>query len=100
MDGKKLKTHEREHDNGNDELKCIICGKRLSSKQVLDLHMKRHTNERPYQCDVCMKGFIQKSNYNNHMKNNHNGAKKYKCSICKKSFLDKQSRQKHAKRAH
>ena len=32
---------------------CDVCGKMFLSPSKLAVHMRTHTNERPYECDVC-----------------------------------------------
>ena len=37
---------------------CDVCGKVFDRRSNLDIHMRTHTNERPYECDVCDKLFV------------------------------------------
>ena len=34
-----------------------VCSRDCLKKSALDLHMRTHSNERPYQCDKCGKSF-------------------------------------------
>lgn len=34
-------------------------------------HFLTHSDVKPYNCDICHKGFVQTTAYKNHMKNNH-----------------------------
>ncbi|XP_071448084.1 zinc finger protein 62-like [Hetaerina americana] len=52
---------------------CSICHKTLSSKLIFEGHMRQHTGERPFVCEVCGRGFatakIMKIHVKRHKKN-------------------------------
>lgn len=43
-----------------------VCEAAFCRKPYLEVHMRTHTGERPFQCDLCMKRFSQKSSLNTH----------------------------------
>lgn len=78
------------------QYKCPICPK-MFSKHSLRCHLRIHTKERPYVCDLCNRAFVRKNNWVNHMKNHKNvsnekitkesrGDKPFLCSTCGASF--------------
>ena len=51
----------------------------------LTKHMRIHTNEKPYECDVCEKRFRHSGDLKYHMRI-HTNEKPYECDVCEKSF--------------
>ena len=63
----------------NGHLLCERCGFKPNATKchpkgnpsTMHYHMKKHTNDFPYECSVCKTGFPQKQNLLNHMKARH-----------------------------
>lgn len=43
-----------------------VCDSAFCRKPYLEVHMRTHTGERPFSCDLCAKRFSQKSSLNTH----------------------------------
>ncbi|XP_075068747.1 DNA-binding protein Ikaros isoform X2 [Mixophyes fleayi] len=65
----------------NGKLKCDICGIICIGPNVLMVHKRSHTGERPFQCNQCGASFTQKGNLLRHIKL-HSGEKPFKCHMC------------------
>ncbi|XP_052249663.1 zinc finger protein 235-like [Dreissena polymorpha] len=94
------------------EIYCRICKKGQQSLAVLQAHMRVHTGERPFKCDICMMEVdmrkrparfmcqfcnrlcFSKSDLEKHLRI-HTGEKPFKCGICGKGFADKMSMDRH-----
>ncbi|XP_058684397.1 zinc finger protein Eos [Poecile atricapillus] len=65
----------------NGKLQCDICGMLCIGPNVLMVHKRSHTGERPFQCQQCGASFTQKGNLLRHIKL-HSGEKPFKCPLC------------------
>ncbi|XP_070547163.1 gastrula zinc finger protein XlCGF57.1-like [Ptychodera flava] len=73
---------------------CDVCS-RFPYKSVLQTHMKSHSDERNFYCQVCGKDFKKKDHYVRHVKN-HEGEKPYMCEHCGKNFGRKEHLMQHS----
>ena len=65
-------------DNKDLKHKCELCGKGFIDNQRLKCHMFTHTNERPYVCQYCSRGFNSQGNLRMHIRGTHLGIKRTK----------------------
>ena len=65
---------------------CEICLKSFTDKSNFNNHMREHTGEKPYQCEICLKEYSNRSVFNYH-KQVHTGDKPYE--ICLQTFSNK-----------
>nr|XP_023012387.1 zinc finger protein OZF-like [Leptinotarsa decemlineata] len=65
---------------------CDLCTKTFSIAKTLRNHVAVvHNNERPFQCQVCLKSFGRKALLKEH-ENYHTGEKLFECKTCSKTF--------------
>lgn len=77
--------HRRQHDNPFPA-QCNECGKRFrNSSRVSEHKRKVHTGERPYACPHCPMTFNVTSSYRIHLCR-HTNVYPYNCDLCKRGF--------------
>jgi uncharacterized Zn-finger protein len=66
----------------------------FKQRQNLQQHIRTHTSDKPYKCDLCDMGFRQKGNLQRHIKV-HTGdtCKPYKCDVCDIMFTQRKDQQ-------
>lgn len=70
-------------DKHGDPYPCGFCGKLYGSRSLMQVHARRHTNERPFVCTLCNRNFKVKQELNAHM-NIHKDLRPYQCPHCPK----------------
>ncbi|XP_044738039.1 zinc finger protein 501-like [Chrysoperla carnea] len=85
--GKKKKSKRRKFE-------CEVCHKNVNN---LRQHMRSHTKEKPFKCDICDLEFSISSNYARHRKL-HSGERPHVCEICGRGFIQKVSLVEHVRR--
>lgn len=90
---------ERKDRTGESEFQCHVCQKKLTSKKILQRHLRLHSNSGLFPCTICSKTFGLKSSLEFHMKS-HDMHKPFKCKICFITFSEKSTAIRHLKKQH
>ena len=86
--------HEGQHKNFQFWCDYSNCNKGFETKEKLDNHIRKHTGEKPFVCDLCSKPFSTKGALKGHMRK-HSTDKPYQCNICGKAFGNRGSLKTH-----
>ena len=85
-----------EDPEGNITYKCKECGIVFDKKWSMNVHIRVHTGERPYVCEVaeCGANFARPQNLWRHHKT-HSQEKPHSCPICAKAFCERKDMMSH-----
>ncbi|ODM92884.1 putative zinc finger protein [Orchesella cincta] len=66
-------------------LRCPVCNKNIFGNRDLVVHMRSHTNDKPFPCTICSKRFSIQANLKSHTRV-HSRDKRFSCNICGKQY--------------
>lgn len=76
---------------------CHFCGKGFTSRPNRDRHVRYHTGEKPFKCEVCHQSFVRGDDLRYHRTSKHPDVKPYTCNFCGMSFPWAKDLERHAK---
>ncbi|KAF5299695.1 hypothetical protein FQA39_LY11490 [Lamprigera yunnana] len=92
-----FRIHKRMHYPQNKAWNCDTCGKKYSSRNLLEEHINIHTGLRPYICETCGKDFASKYTFKAHERTHEARPRPFQCQHCNKTFLSQQNLSQHEK---
>eukprot|EP00057_Strongylocentrotus_purpuratus_P016670 XP_011671144.1 PREDICTED: zinc finger protein 354A-like [Strongylocentrotus purpuratus] len=97
-DSTTLQNHKLLHLQSKN-FKCSVCSKMFKQRAGLASHMmnahpQSHTDDKPFWCKECNKGFTQNHSYKAHLRI-HSGERPYLCKECGAAFADNKTLQNH-----
>lgn len=93
-------VHLAKHFEGHmmKKNKCPVCNLQCSSGHQLDIHMRTHTGERPYTCNLCSSSFTKLVNLKRHCQ--VHTKVKFECQVCLRCFISEKSLHTHYSSTH
>ncbi|CAG7838014.1 unnamed protein product [Allacma fusca] len=81
-----LKTHLPDEEKRKQAKTCPVCGKVIYAPSLKAHMFSVHSEERPWNCDLCPATFKHKSDLNGHRKTVHDKIRHFVCQICDQRF--------------
>ncbi|CAG0924012.1 unnamed protein product [Notodromas monacha] len=74
---------------------CQVCHKSFKKRADFQRHLRVHTGERPFGCDLCEKKFSTSYALTSHKQQVHFPVKRVECHVCNKMFANRSARNLH-----
>lgn len=76
---------------------CSYCGKVFTSRPNRERHVRYHTGEKPYRCEICDEAFYRGDDLKYHRTTKHADYKPFACNACNTFFGQAKDLEKHLK---
>lgn len=90
-----LKRHGTHH--GNPKYECTTCLSVFSGPSQLKVHMRVHSREKPFYCNICGQCFTFKHVLHKHQERKHEVYKEHECHVCNIKFTTKEDLVEHVR---
>ena len=94
-----LKHHIQTVHHKVKKFLCSFCGYAASSRSALQLHVRKHTGDKPFQCGECAYSTADHNSLRRH-KMRHSGVRPYRCPYCPYTSIQSTTYKVHLKTKH
>nr|CDS27867.1 zinc finger protein [Hymenolepis microstoma] len=97
------KVHSKSCSEPKKKFYCTYCKKSFNLLNILKVHVRIHTGEKPYVCTICQKRFNQSGSLNRHIQTHSrraNANSNYPCRYCNLVFIHSSQLQEHESSRH
>ncbi|KAM3185191.1 hypothetical protein ACTXT7_006854 [Hymenolepis weldensis] len=97
------RAHSKSGSEPKKKFYCTYCKKSFNLLNILKVHVRIHTGEKPYVCTICQKRFNQSGSLNRHIQTHSrraNANSNYPCRYCNLVFIHSSQLQEHESSRH
>ncbi|KAI8492767.1 hypothetical protein Bbelb_293640 [Branchiostoma belcheri] len=94
-----MRIHMRSHTNERP-FKCPQCVYAGKTQSALSNHMRLHTGEKPWSCEHCGRDFTRLDSMKRHISAHHTGHRPFKCNFCSYASVTRSSLKLHIAAKH
>lgn len=99
VDDNELAEPAARRDGKAKKDRCGFCNKVFTNRSNLIVHLRSHTGEKPYKCQLCVYACAQSSKLTRHMRTHgQQGKEVFNCNICQMPFSVHSTLEKHMRK--